>query len=604
MKKLLLVSLLLLAAAAVVLACTAPVSVTVTPGTLTIGLNNTQQFTATVTGNPLSTTSVTWEVNSIVGGNSTIGTVSSGGLYTAPASVPTPATVSVTAVSVADTSKSATAAVTISATAPESLAVAIVGSGSVSSSPAGISCPSTCSASFSQGTGVTLTETPGGGYNFSAWSGDCSGTGTTAAITMNAAASCTATFVPSSSGSCTGAFTISSQEPPSCQAYPGTIWTTTLPGDVASHLYPNSDAIISHIFGGSISNGYPSFFRASSVGGGYGGTAQHYCGASCKLFKVASAVFTGTGTYNIVGKYFHLPAGACFAGTSNADQYLGTWDLSTDIDATAGGRKFWAYHFSGAPPCLPASCACTTKACADSTPACQLNLYYADVDYPQNDSTPYAHSAGAYDSGKWSPGAGLLRSAELVAGIVNHALMINTHCLYSPSGNRVPAAPVFPAIANAIGCPFTDSLRPVNGNLLFLDSGYNCSGSGVAGWQTAVCKALQSYGAYQHDTGGNDMTGFWVDFSGHEGPDAYAFAGIHEPVMNWFRQFTNFTSGSGIWSGQNGLKVYTDSSGNAYYVVAPFFNLPGALSHLHLAAPCIAIHQAGLGSWNGTSACS
>ena len=605
MKKLIAIPLLIVAAVALVWACTAPISVSVTPGTITLGLNNTEQFTATVTGNPLSTTAVTWNVNSIAGGNSTIGTVSSSGLYTAPASVPSPATVSVTAVSVADTSKSATAAVTISATAPELLTVGIIGSGSVSSAPAGITCSPTCSASYAQGTSVTLTETPGGGYLFSAWSGDCTGTGTTTTFTMNAPANCTATFVPSSSGSCSPPFTISSQEPASCQSYNGTIWTATLPGDVASHLYPNSDAIISNIFGGNVANAGPTIYRASSLGGGYGGNSKYYCNASCAVFKVSSAGFTGTGNYNIIGKYFHLPAGACFSGTSNADQYLGVYDVSTDIDSTSGGRYFWAYHFSGTPPCISASCACTSKSCADTTPACQLNLYYADFDYPQADSSPYAHSAGAYDSGKWSPGAGLLRSAELIAGVINHALMINTKCLYSPSATRNGAsAPVFPATGNAIGCTFFDTLRPVNGNLFFLDSGYNCSGGGVAGWQVAVCQALQQHGAYQHDTGGDPgSTGFWIDFAGHEGPDAYAFAGLQEPVMNWFKQFTNFTSGAGTWTGQNGLKVYTDSSGKVYEVIAPFFNLPGALSHFHLAAPCIAIHQAGLSSWNGTSAC-
>ncbi len=47
-------------------------------------------------------TAVTWAVNGIAGGNATVGTISSSGAYTAPASVPNPATVTVTATSVAD----------------------------------------------------------------------------------------------------------------------------------------------------------------------------------------------------------------------------------------------------------------------------------------------------------------------------------------------------------------------------------------------------------------------------------------------------------------------------------------------------------------------
>lgn len=68
------------------------------------------------------------------------------------------------------------------------------GSGTVTSSPAGISCGSTCSASFNSGTSVTLTASAASGSVFAGWSGGgCSGTGT-CTVTMNAARSVTATF--------------------------------------------------------------------------------------------------------------------------------------------------------------------------------------------------------------------------------------------------------------------------------------------------------------------------------------------------------------------------------------------------------------------------
>ena len=56
------------------------------------------------------------------------------------------------------------------------LALSLTGSGSVTSNPTGISCPSTCSASFNSGTPVTLTATPAQGMSFIGWSGACSGT--------------------------------------------------------------------------------------------------------------------------------------------------------------------------------------------------------------------------------------------------------------------------------------------------------------------------------------------------------------------------------------------------------------------------------------------
>jgi hypothetical protein len=60
-----------------------------------------------------SNQSVTWKVNGIAGGNSTVGTISSTGLYRAPNSVPSPSTVTVSATSVAEPSAVGTASVTI-----------------------------------------------------------------------------------------------------------------------------------------------------------------------------------------------------------------------------------------------------------------------------------------------------------------------------------------------------------------------------------------------------------------------------------------------------------------------------------------------------------
>src|ERR1700757_4349403 len=87
------------------------VSVTISPTSATVAAGGTQQFTATVqnTGN----TAVTWQVNGVTGGNSTVGTISSSGLYTAPAVVQSTTTVTVAAVSQADPTKSASAQVTI-----------------------------------------------------------------------------------------------------------------------------------------------------------------------------------------------------------------------------------------------------------------------------------------------------------------------------------------------------------------------------------------------------------------------------------------------------------------------------------------------------------
>lgn len=96
------------------------VTVTISPTSAAVGAGAEQQFTATVTN--ATSTDVTWQVNGIAGGSSSVGTISSSGLYTAPASVPNPAVVTVTAVSAADTSASASASVTIGS--PSTVSVA------------------------------------------------------------------------------------------------------------------------------------------------------------------------------------------------------------------------------------------------------------------------------------------------------------------------------------------------------------------------------------------------------------------------------------------------------------------------------------------------
>lgn len=72
--------------------------------------NGTQQFTVTAGGNG----PFTWTVNGVTGGNSTFGTITTTGLYTAPAAVPTPATFDVCATQATPTAQGC-AHVTISA---------------------------------------------------------------------------------------------------------------------------------------------------------------------------------------------------------------------------------------------------------------------------------------------------------------------------------------------------------------------------------------------------------------------------------------------------------------------------------------------------------
>jgi len=58
-------------------------------------------------------TAVSWSVNGIAGGSSSLGTISATGSYTAPSDLPSPASAQITATSQADHTKSSTATVSI-----------------------------------------------------------------------------------------------------------------------------------------------------------------------------------------------------------------------------------------------------------------------------------------------------------------------------------------------------------------------------------------------------------------------------------------------------------------------------------------------------------
>jgi hypothetical protein len=84
------------------------VSVTVSPSAASVRVGASQTFTAQVTGS--SDQTVTWEANSVAGGSATTGTISSGGLYSAPAGLPNPNVIMISAVG---TGVSGTSSVTL-----------------------------------------------------------------------------------------------------------------------------------------------------------------------------------------------------------------------------------------------------------------------------------------------------------------------------------------------------------------------------------------------------------------------------------------------------------------------------------------------------------
>ena len=95
-------------------------SVSVSAPAASVAVNGTVQFAATVQN---SNFGVLWQVNGNANGNSTLGTITAAGLYTAPAAVPSPAAVTISAILQSNTNVSGSAMLTITPPPPPTVSV-------------------------------------------------------------------------------------------------------------------------------------------------------------------------------------------------------------------------------------------------------------------------------------------------------------------------------------------------------------------------------------------------------------------------------------------------------------------------------------------------
>ncbi len=136
------------------------------------------------------------------------------------------------------------------------------GAGTVTSTPSGVNCGSTCSASFSSGSSVTLTAAPASGSTFGGWSGACSGTGS-CILSMTAARSVTATFSGGSTCSLPSTFRWTSSGPLANprSGYVALKDFTTFDYNGVHHVYMSNVTS-----GGSYGSSYASFADWSQFG--------------------------------------------------------------------------------------------------------------------------------------------------------------------------------------------------------------------------------------------------------------------------------------------------------------------------------------------------
>jgi phospholipase C len=233
------------------------------------------------------------------------------------------------------------------------------GAGTITSTPAGISCPSTCSASFAQGTKVTLTATPSSNYFFAGWGGACSGM--TCTLTVTAAASVTDSFMAgdgltvavSGSGSVTSSppgincpTTCAASFAPNTQITltetPGTGdffsgWGGTCSGTGTCTLTLTSTKRVTAAFSAEVAG---NLLTVTMAGAGMGTVTSTPAGISCTTGSTAtcSATFapdtpvTLTET-SATGSVFNGWSGGC-TGTTGCNITL---SAATGVTATFGG---------------------------------------------------------------------------------------------------------------------------------------------------------------------------------------------------------------------------------------------------------------------------
>ncbi|MBW8688367.1 glycoside hydrolase family 9 protein [Chitinophaga rhizophila] len=162
--------------------------VDVVPAIDTLNINTTLQLTATIAPSNATNKAVTW-----TSGTPARATVSSTGVVTAL----TAGRVVITATTADGSFRDSSILYVSNVVAPKryTITTAVSGTGSVSLSPAG--------GTYTEGTVVSATATPGNGYRFSNWSGSITDTLNPVNVTVNSNLSLTANFIQDANqGSC------------------------------------------------------------------------------------------------------------------------------------------------------------------------------------------------------------------------------------------------------------------------------------------------------------------------------------------------------------------------------------------------------------------
>jgi hypothetical protein len=243
---------------------------------------------------------------------------------------------------------------------PADLTVIKTGTGTATivSSPAGVSCGSTCLASFTAGTVVTLSATVDAGSTFNGWSGACGGTGS-CVVTMDAARTVAAGLVLLAPNTLTiwgrrgsGGGTVTSSPA-------GISCALDVPGSTAcdAKFVAGSTVTLTATPGAtSVFRGWVDTIPPATIGACRGTSA---CTLTMDTAKVVIASFelspyliqvspTGTGT----GKVTSSPPGISCPGTCAAVFPVGTAVTLNALPDTSSTFAGWSGACTGTGPCV------------------------------------------------------------------------------------------------------------------------------------------------------------------------------------------------------------------------------------------------------------
>ena len=348
------------------------VAVTVSPTSASLQTGATKQFTASVTGS--TNTAVTW--------SATGGTISTNGLYTAPAAA---GNYTVRATSVADTTKSASAAVTVTQ-APPTIAV----------SPSSVTFTSIPAATTSS-QAIVVTNT--GGSLLTVSQANISGSAVFSVsapafpLSLNAgqSGSVTLQFAPQAAGTFSGSLALVSNASNTLAAIPLS-GTATAPSTMLLSASPTSVSFGSVLVGNTLAravtltntgNSSVTVFSASATGAGFsviGTTFPFNLAAGANLaVNIQFAPQSGgaaTGTVSFTSNATNTPTNVGLSGTGTAPVAHSVdlaWTAST---STVSGYNIYRGTLSGGPYTKINSGLQAGTSYTDSSVQSGLNYFY------------------------------------------------------------------------------------------------------------------------------------------------------------------------------------------------------------------------------------